>query len=507
MGRFRSPLVCLLAVVTGGLGAWLSMAPARALEEIVIQIPLLEASFTLKVSELADPETLSSGTSDLAQLDRASGGAVARQLIALMNQPVPLNLTTIADGSVGSPLLEQAMLVLSSLGTVEGRAPDLSGETLRSVLKQASRKGDPTVLGLIQAIPGRRVTINLGQATLILSRMLSQRQEAQRLMATAPPFPMSPGAGDPGPPPTSRTVSLPVAHRPEPLQLLVLEPQSGSNGRLVLISHGLWDGPESFAGWGRLLAGRGYTVVLPRHPGSDSTQQRAVFSGQVPPPGPEELSLRPRDLRSVLDGVNQLGLRQPVEANRVVLLGHSWGATTVLQLAGVRPIATDLLKRCEQLDDPERNLSWTLQCSWLSGVDQASIRDGRVMAVGAVSPPVSLLFPHGAAVDLSARVLLVSGSHDWVVPPDPEAVIPMRWGKRLGNQLVLVGGGDHFNLRPGPHAGGGALGPLLLAWTDAAFQAGDAARPSADAPPLLPQGPWGAGALPLVDVTGSLAQP
>lgn len=507
MHRSRSPLIRLLVAVTVGLGAWLPAAPARALEEIVIQIPLLETSFTVRVSELTDPDSLQSGNSDLAQLDRASGGAVARQLLALVRQPVPLSLKHIADGSVGSPLLEQAMLVLSSLGTVEGRGPDLTGETLRAVLKQASSNGDPTVLSLIQAIPGRRVTVNLGQATRLLNRMISQRQQAQRLIASTAPLPVAAPLPRPEPQPTIRTVSLPVSHRPEPLQMTVIEPQRGAQGRLVLISHGLWDQPTSFEGWGQLLAARGYVVILPRHPGSDSAQQRAVLSGQVPPPGPEELSLRPRDLRAVLDGVSQLGLRRPVDARRVVLLGHSWGATTALQVAGVRPMATDLLKRCAQLDDPERNLSWTLQCSWLRGVDQAAVSDGRVIAVGAVSPPVSLLFPRGAGVDVSARVLLVSGSHDWVVPPDPEALVPMRWGRRLGNQLVLVSGGDHFNLRPGTRSDGGVLGPLLLAWTDAAFRAGEAVRPSVEASPLLPPGAWGSAVLPLTDLTAALTEP
>ena len=76
-----------------------------------------------------------------------------------------------------------------------------------------------------------------------------------------------------------------------------------------------------------------------------------------------------------------------------------------------------------------------------------------------MSPPVSLLFPKGSGADLSARVLLVSGSRDWVVPPDPEAITPMRWGRRLGNQLVLASGGDHFNLRPEEQPDGGVLGP------------------------------------------------
>jgi len=245
--------------------------------------------------------------------------------------------------------------------------------------------------------------------------------------------------------------SLQVSHRAQPLEVMVIEPASGANGRLVLISHGLWDKPTSFEGWGTLLSSQGYTVVLPRHPGSDSSQQEAVLAGQAPPPGPEELALRPKDLSAVLDAVSagRLGFARPVDAERVVVLGHSWGATTALQVAGVRPTDSSLRQRCSDVDDPDRNLSWTLQCSWLKGAQDAALRDPRVIAVGAVSPPVSLLFPRGAGSELSGRVLLVSGSRDWVVPPDPEAIEPMRWGKTLGNQLVLVQDGDHFNLRSG----------------------------------------------------------
>jgi predicted dienelactone hydrolase len=257
------------------------------------------------------------------------------------------------------------------------------------------------------------------------------------------------------------------------------------------------------------LASRGTTVVLPRHPGSDNSQQQAVLAGQAPPPGPEELARRPKDLSAVLDAVEAgaLVLARPVDTVRVVVLGHSWGATTALQLAGVRPSDRSLRQRCGNLDDPERNLSWTLQCSWIRGVDAAALADPRVIAVAAVSPPASLLFPKGSGSGLTARLLLVSGSRDWVVPPDPEAVTPMRWGRRPGNQLVLADGGDHFNLRPGGLADGGVLGALLQAWSEAAFAAGDAARPRPEAPPLLRSRDWGNAEIPLVDVTGALAPP
>ncbi|MFM9089862.1 MAG: alpha/beta hydrolase family protein [Cyanobium sp.] len=493
----------ILAGVISALLPLAPLAPAKALEEIVAYLPLLDTRFTLKVSELRSPEALQNGSSDLAELDRATRGALGRELWEVLNQPVPLSISNIVDGSVGSPLVEQAMLVLSSFGQVEGQPPDLSGETLRLALERANAKGKPTLLDLIAALPGQRLNLDLTQAKEIANRMVSQRDEAERVLTTLPPAP-PPAAPLTGGATTTRTVQIPVAHRKEPLALVVVEPQAAGNGRLVLISHGLWDDPKSFLGWGKLLASRGYTVILPRHPGSDSSQQQAVLAGKAPPPSPTELALRPLDLKAAIDQVGTLGLRSQVNTEQVVVLGHSWGGTTVLQMAGVRPEDGKLQQRCDETHDPSRNLSWTLQCSWLQGVDQAAISDRRVIAVAAVSPPASLLFPRGASRELSGRVLVVSGSRDWVVPPDPEAIDIMRSAPRRGNQLVLVNGGDHFNLRPEERADGGVLGPLLLSWTDAAFAAGEGARPGPDAPPLLTGGAWGNAQMPMVDATRHL---
>ena len=517
--RLAALACCAVSVLMPGL---LLPGAARALEEVVVQLPLLETPFTLRLSELQDPRALIRGNSDLAELDRASGGAIGERLVDLLRQPVPLTLLQVANGSVGSPLLEQAMLVLSSLGTVEGRSPELSGQLLRDALLKASANGDPTLLALMQAIPGERVRLDLVRAGRLVARMARQRSRAEALLARAQPA--TPPVAQPLTQAVQRTTqTLPVPHRAEPLELVVLRPVGAGNGRLVLMSHGLWDGPVNFEGWGRLLAGRGYTVVLPRHPGSDNRQQQAVLNGEAPPPGPEELARRPRDLSAVIDAVadgkvadgNMAGGQgadgmapaagAALNPRRVVVFGHSWGATTALQLAGLRPTDVALRARCNDVQDPERNLSWTLQCSWLQGAAQAGYQDARVIAVAAVSPPVSLLFPPGSARSLGARVLLVSGSRDWVVPPDPEAIAPMARGAApLGHRLVLAQGGDHFNLRPGAAEDGGALGALLLTWADAAFAAGEAARPGPGVPPLLPPGGWGHAGLPLVDVTDQL---
>jgi len=489
------------------LAALLAAAPARAIETVVIRLPLLETSFSLKVSELASPEALLQGNSDLAELDRASGGSLGRQLQSLLRQPLPLGLTRATEQAVGTPMLEQAMLMLSSFGRIEGQRSDLSGEELSRALEQASANGHPTLLSLLQAIPGQTVTLDLAQVARVAQRLAAQRRQAEALVSSLPSVaPATPESRSSGV--TRRTALLSVNHRPQPLQLTLLETQSGSNGRLVLISHGLWDGPSSFEGWGQLLAGAGYTVVLPIHPGSDAQQQQAMLSGQAPPPSHQELEGRALDLSAVLDaiGTGQLNLGPSVQAQRVVVIGHSWGATTALLLAGVQPSGSEA-GRCANPDDPGRNLSWVLQCSWLQGVGAAQLGDQRVIAVGAVSPPVSLLFPRGAAQKLGARTLLVSGSRDWVVPPDPEAIQPMRANVANGNRLVLAKGGDHFNLRPGLDPAGGVLGPLLLQWTDASFQAGAAVKPGPQAPNLLPPAGWGDAGLTLVDVSDRIAQP
>lgn len=285
-----------------------------------------------------------------------------------------------------------------------------------------------------------------------------------------------------------------ASHRPQPLEVVLVEPDRDPNGQVVVISHGLWDSPASFEGWANHLASHGYTVALPNHPGSDAEQQRAMLSGQTPPPGPDELRLRPLDVSAVIDGL---------KASKVVVVGHSWGATTALQLAGTQPSSRRLLDRCTDLQDPERNLSWVLQCSFLTSVDRAGLVDPRVVAVMAVSPPMRLLFDYGAGQTMQARALLVSGSRDWVVPPDPEALLAAPAAHSFGHQIVLASGGDHFNLRAAADGNGGPLRGLVLAWTRAAFAAGASARPAPQAPPLLPPQGWGNTEIPLVLVPSS----
>ncbi len=480
-------------------------APARAIETIKLKLPMLQDTFNVKVSELRNPDALFNGTSDLAELNRATDGEIGRRVAALMASPLPAQMRSAVHNATGSPMLDQVLLLITALGEVDGvpKQPSEGRADLEQALQKAAakNKGSVSLIDVLEVLPGDTVTVDLNRFLFSLQRLREQQRQADPLVAAVAPASSDQRFNAPGKvKPVRRTLAITVAHRSTPLPLVVIEPTAGrGNGKLVVISHGLWDSPASFEGWAEQLASHGYTVVLPFHPGSDKTQKQAMLSGKAPPPGPAELMLRPRDVSVVIDAAaaGQLQLANPVGTRNVLVAGHSWGATTALQLAGARPSSTELRQFCTNLTDPARNLSWVLQCNFLDSADRSGLADPRVKAVVAVSPPMRLLFAPGAGDSLNAQVLLVSGTRDWVVPVGPEAIDSIRnqaEGAGIsGHRLVLAEGGDHFNLRAPAGSADAPLSALILAWFD-----GDA---------VLPASGWGNASIPLRDVTAAATAP
>ena len=488
-------------LLAGLLLAVLAAEPARALETIRLKFPLMQDTFTLKVSDLRDPRSMVAANSDLAELNRATNGAIGHQLAQLLDSALPLQLGSLMRVAQGSSLLDQVLLLIASLGEIDGlSAPPTAGRAdLELALRQAAANdGTLSLADVLAAVPGTTATVDLNRLLAALDRLQRQQADALPLLAAVPAA-KADRLSDPGPHAyRRRTLTLPISHRTVPLSVVAIEPVPRGNGRLVVISHGLWDSPQNFEAWANHLASHGYTVLLPEHPGSDAAQQHAMLSGKAPPPGPEELKLRPRDVSALIDAAagGRLGLSTRVDTNNVLAIGHSWGATTVLQLAGATPSSQRLRRDCNSFSEASHNLSWVLQCSFLSAADQAALADRRVHSVVAVSPPMRLLFAPGAARAMTAPALLVSGTRDWVVPVGPEAIDPMRsMAANTGmgrHRLVLADGGDHFNLRAPAGATDTPLNALILAW----FASGGE----------LPVDGWGHRVVGLHDVTAPLAR-
>ena len=498
MARLRTHLAAL------GVGISLALAggPASALERLVLRLPFLETQVTINLSGGQSAEQLIQASPDLQDLQFASGGKLLEVLRQVFLTPLPLETKALLAGSTGQPLLEQALNAATHLVDLEGVEADVSGRMLTDALLRAERSGQSNILGFLRELPGEEASIDLSRVAEVANRLKTNLEEGVALARSADPASVSAGLRAPLRSSWSRqVVQVAVPHRRQSLRVLILQPASSANGRLVVISHGLWDDPESFEGWGEVLAAHGYTVLMPDHPGSDFNQQKAMLAGDAPPPGPEELRLRPLDVSALLDAVSTRRLLAGANLNTsaVAVVGHSWGGTTSLQLAGGVPTDHRLKSRCNDLKHQERNISWVLQCSWLSGINQAAVSDPRVKAVVAVSPPLRLLFDGSRLETLPAKVLVISGTRDWVVPSGPEAILPMRETKAVerGHRLVLVQGADHFSLRSfRGEASPARVGPVILGWINEQLEM--------DGAITFSRGGWGDEQGSLVDVSDRL---
>ena len=499
-----------LAAAAASAAVVLSGSPAAALERLVLRMPYLGVDFTVNLGDGRSVEEVIQSSPDLVDLDRASEGRLLALLKKVFLSPLPIELRGFLEGSTGKPLLEQALKAAAYIVNLEGVPADTSGSMLTKALIRAYENGQENLLGFLHQLPGEEASIDFSKLGEAVNRLMANQKDGLELVKVGSAAPVSSEFFESLRLETSsrEIIRVSVQHREEPLRVLVVKPNGAGNQRLVVISHGLWDDPESFEAWAEVLAANGYVVLLPDHPGSNFNQQRAMLAGDQPPPGPEELRSRPLDVSALLTAVER-GLvlaDRDLNTKEVAVVGHSWGGTTTLQLAGGTPTDQKLKARCSDLSNPERNISWVLQCSWLSGINKAGVADARVKTVVAVSPPMRLLFDPDKSLDRAdpirssrPKILLISGTRDWIVPSGPEAVFPMRdtQAARFGHRLVLVDGGTHFNLRNSRgQAPNAVIGPVLLAWINQQL--------NVTSSPTFEQGPWGHPDRRLVDVSGQV---
>ena len=177
------------------------------------------------------------------------------------------------------------------------------------------------------------------------------------------------------------------------------QPAAGSHP-LVLLSHGFggnWRNLNWLAGE---LAGQGYVVAAPDHPGTTTFDKR--------PEQAARLWERPHDLSRVLDAVStDPGLAGPIEAGRIAAIGHSLGGWTVMALAGGRYDASRLPAICSPAPLCEALTAVGLRDG---GTDPArlgaDLRDARIGAVVSLDLGPALGFTPQSLADVRIPVLV-----------------------------------------------------------------------------------------------------
>lgn len=252
-----------------------------------------------------------------------------------------------------------------------------------------------------------------------------------------------------------RTVNgFPAPRRSFPVDLYWPRHATGRRA-IALISHGLGSNRETYRYLAEHLASYGYVAVLPQHTGSDQRFLEALLHGQAAEiADPQEFLDRPTDARDLLDTLAREGIRDPafsgsLDLERVAGIGQSFGAYTVLALAGAELNFVELARACSRARAPQ-NPSLLLQCRALvvrpdAGVDRLSFRDPRLKAVLAINPIVSGLFGDRGLSSLQIPVAIVSGTDDPIAPALPEQIAPFATLDRPDKLLALLEGGTHFS--------------------------------------------------------------
>ena len=219
-------------------------------------------------------------------------------------------------------------------------------------------------------------------------------------------------------------------------------PSSSGAAPLVIISHGLGGSRDGLAYLGNGFADAGFIAVHLQHHGTDIAVWRGVESI------PLAMAVAVLDVRNALDRLKDVtfalntalgepALRGRLDAARMAIAGHSYGAWTVLHMLG------------ERLPGG----GWGL-----------ALPDRRLKAGIAISPVPPLAIPAGIAyAGVSAPILHITGTEDRgiIEAATPEdRTIPYRSITAPG-ALAVLNGATHASF-----AGEAAAGPF---WNNPAY--------------------------------------
>lgn len=205
-------------------------------------------------------------------------------------------------------------------------------------------------------------------------------------------------------------------------------PVAGSKFGVVIYSHGLGASPEEFGYLGRAWASRGVVTLTLHHPETDES----VWRGKARPMAALKEAYRKywpsRDrakaIRAAIDYIYDSHyspgpLGSDVDLGRIAVAGNDLGALGALLVAGQLP--------------PDNG---------------PSLRDDRVAAVLALSPPVFCEERQGARVysGISAPLMVVTGTKDDGIVGSTKAYqrrLPYDSVRKSDRYLVVLNGGDH----------------------------------------------------------------
>jgi len=384
---------------------------------------------------------------------------------------------------------------LRQLGRIVRLAPDINGfYGLRAAINGAAAAAGPegfTLLDVIRQFPTERIEVDLF-AALRTRQMYAKyldynaiaveaiaEQSAARAAAAPVDGATLPVLFEPGPysftkgtievenPALRQTAARLSVNYSFEVDIYVPD-DLDAPAPIVVISHGFGALKDNFVFMAEHLASHGFVAIVPDHVGSDLAYRQSYLAGKVNTLlSPVEFVDRPQEISFLIDELEALVAtdaewRSRLDVEQIGVMGDSFGAITVLSLAGAEIDFQRLSAVCD-LDGRLLNFSLYLQCRARYLPRTAyDLKDPRIGAAIAAHAIGYGLFGPQQLAEVDIPVMMVSGSQDFVAPVIADQIHPFAWLGSPQKYLALLQPGTHFSTKPEGAEGAGGIPAILL---------------------------------------------
>lgn len=206
-------------------------------------------------------------------------------------------------------------------------------------------------------------------------------------------------------------------HAPIPIAIWSPKLQAGQAAPLIVISHGTGAALSSHIDTARALAGAGFVVVAPLHPGDNFQDDSAVGK-------PQWMADRSRHVSKVIDYMfaGWEG-RAHLIPNRVGIFGFSAGGTTALIAVGGIPDLNLVAGHCAK--QPEFACKLMVPAA-SDALPPQWTHDQRIAAAVVAAPGLGFTFDPASLRNVKVPVQLWAGTADQIVPYDTNTAVVRR---------------------------------------------------------------------------------
>ncbi|MEH2421088.1 MAG: alpha/beta hydrolase [Nostoc sp.] len=453
-GSLKTVAAFFGAIVLTQFGANTS---AIAADTVVVRLGLFTESISL--AELQKAATSGELPGSLKPYTKGLSEQQRRFLLGALGMNIPMNVVTInrlVNTRIGTT-------ILNDLATALARKDKAGVQALRAglVLGSTAPQG-LSILSFIAAYPSKRLEINLPQAFIVARSLNTAFWRTQQFMLAITPqldpktaqiaFPF-----DPSQPGIAQVQILKLdwndqkRNRNIPVDIY-WSTAATANKPVIVFSHGFASVRTDLRYLAEHLASHGYVVAALEHPGSNQANTNSALQGKTRIMKPQEFLDRPQDISFVLDELEKLNqtanhpLQGKLATTNAMIIGHSFGGGTALEVAGAELQLEHLKQRCK------KNLAIFSEGEVMQCIAQElpentyQLRDTRIKQAIALNPTTSLIFGETGLTKVQIPTLVLAGSADKTTPALTEQIVGF---DKIPSPKWLVGivGGTHLSVK------------------------------------------------------------